>query len=86
MSYFTFHTSINVKCGRGAIKDIAKHLDQMSISRLYILTDSGVRKAGTYDRVKEIIKTKGIDVKVFDQIEPNPKDTTVDKAWNEAKS
>jgi len=85
MSYFMFRSALNIRCGFGAIKDIGEPLNQMSISRLLIITDLGVRKAGLYDRVKKIITTKGIDVRVFDQVEPNPKDKTVERAWNEVK-
>ncbi len=47
------------------------------LGRVFVLlvTDPGVRSAGLVAPVERTLATSGIDVTIFDQVEPNPKDT-----------
>lgn len=85
MGTFAFRTLINIKCGCGSIESLGSELKQMGFGKVYLVTDPGLSKAGLSDRVTKIIANSGIAVLVFDSIEPNPRDTTIEKAWEKVK-
>jgi alcohol dehydrogenase len=61
--------------GAGAIKSVTGLLGK----RALIVTDSGVKAQGVADRLSEIIKGQGVDLAVFDQVEPDPSRETAGK-------
>jgi alcohol dehydrogenase len=52
----------------------------MGVRRVLLLTDRGVRRAGVVDGIAGAVESLGIDVTWFDEIEPNPRDSTVERA------
>ena len=44
-----------------------------------IVTYPDIRRVGLLDRVVEDLKSNGVDTLVFDEVEPNPRSSTVDK-------
>lgn len=85
MGTYAFRTSINIKCGCGSVESIGSELKQMGFKQVYFVTDPGVSKAGLSDRVTEILAKSGVAFSVFDSIEPNPRDTTIEVAWEKVK-
>ncbi len=82
---FAFRTAMNIKCGSGVVDSLGSEVKQMGFSRVLFVTDPGLSKAGVSDRGISSLKQSGIDVALFDAIEPNPKDTSIEKAWDEVK-
>lgn len=60
-----------------------KHLvaEEMKAARPYLVTDLGIRSSGIADRVTNIFP----EISVFDGVEPNPRNTTVDRAGEEIR-
>jgi alcohol dehydrogenase class IV len=81
MDTYAFRTSINIKCGCGSVESLGSELMQLGFKQVYFVTDPGLSKAGLSDRVTEIMAKSGIAFSVFDSIEPNPRDTTIEVAW-----
>jgi alcohol dehydrogenase len=48
-------------------------------SRVFVVTDPGVRAAGVVDPILDALATAGLPTAVFDEIEPNPAAATVER-------
>ena len=49
-----------------------------------IITDKGLIKAGVVAKITESLDIAKIEYTIFDKIEPNPRDMTVQSAYEEA--
>ena len=70
-----FYMPTRVLFGRGIAGQAAEHVAALGASSVLLVTDPGVRCAGLVAPVERALVTSGIDVTIFDQVEPNPKDT-----------
>jgi alcohol dehydrogenase len=77
-----FHMPTRVIFEPGSLEQL-KHLveEELQTRRPYLVTDRGIRSSGIADRVRDMFP----DMPVFDEVEPNPRDTTVDRAGEEAR-
>jgi alcohol dehydrogenase len=71
-----FQLPTKIVFGSGVIAQIKEIIDELQVEKLFLVTDTGIKKAGIADRVLNYLP----DIEVFDKIEPNPKHITVDKA------
>ncbi|EHC80245.1 putative oxidoreductase YqhD, partial [Salmonella enterica subsp. enterica serovar Montevideo str. S5-403] len=77
MNNFTLHTPTRILFGKGAIVDLRDQIPQDS--RVLITYGGGsVKKTGVLAQVQEALK--GLDVREFGGIEPNPSYETLMKA------
>jgi alcohol dehydrogenase len=58
--------------GPGSVDLVGQLAREISGTRVLVVTDSGVRKAGHADRVVKSLRRAGIDTAVFDRVEQNP--------------
>nr|MDO8082780.1 iron-containing alcohol dehydrogenase [Candidatus Freyarchaeota archaeon] len=58
-------------------EDALDYLEQIRGNKALIVTDGVMRELGFVDRVREKLKTAGIEPEVFDEVEPDPSDITV---------
>ena len=63
--------------GEGSLKQLADVLRNIKAEYVLIVTDQGIVKAGIADKVISVAKEVCSRTEIFDQIEPDPKDTTV---------
>jgi alcohol dehydrogenase len=82
---FAFRTSINTRCGAGVVDSLGDEVKQMGFKRVLFVTDPGLSKAGISARAAESLKKSGVEFDVFDSIEPNPRDVTIEAAWDGVK-
>jgi len=66
--------------GAGSVKQLGKETSKIGKKALLVTGSSSMRKTGVLDKVTEDLKANGVDVIVFDKIEPNPRDYTIDEA------
>ena len=67
---------------RVLLKVWAKKRALWGAEHILIITDPGIVKAGIVDRILEALKEEGYEnTEIFDGVEPNPRDTTVHKAY-----
>ena len=64
----TFITPREIVWGRGSLS----HLEKIEGERAIIITDKNMVKLGFIDQAKQYLKKAGLDVAVFDDVEPNP--------------
>ncbi len=75
-----------IKFGEGVSSEIACELKAMGNTRPMVITDRGLTTAGIVDKITDVLETAGVTYTIFDGIEPNPRDTTVQKAYEQARA
>src|SRR3978361_1746167 len=69
-----FNLPTRVLFGRGISSEVGKHAKVHRATRVLLVVDPGVRSVGLVDPVVEDLHTAGLDVVVFSEVEPNPRD------------
>lgn len=84
---FEFVLPTRIKFGAGIIKELCQEIDASGTDNILVITDKGLVKAGIAGQVISIINKQRIgELVVYDEVEPNPRDTTVHKAADLAKN
>lgn len=84
---FDFELPTKIRFGAGVVKEVGNEVKEMGSKNILIITDKGILNAGIVDVVLESLRSAGHDsIFIFDDVEPNPRDTTVHKAYEQAKS
>jgi alcohol dehydrogenase len=65
--------------GVGAIARLPEVAGAAGGSRVFVVTDPGVRRSGVIDRVLGVLDAAGIETATFDEVEPNPAASTVER-------
>ena len=89
MNKFNFSVPPRIKYGPGITAAIGSEVASLlkgTKPKVMIVTDSGVVRAGLLDGIKKSLADSGIEHFVFDEIEPNPHDTTVYKGAEKFKN
>lgn len=68
-----------VTFGIGAISRLPEVVAAAGGSRVFVVTDPGVRGSGVVDRVLGVLAGAGIEAGVFAEVEPNPGASTVER-------
>ncbi len=71
-----FYMPTRVIFGSGSISNLKQIVEELGASRLFLVTDQGIVKSGIVSRVLERVPK----IHLFDEIEPNPKYSTVNRA------
>jgi alcohol dehydrogenase class IV len=71
--------------GVGTVETVAERVREFGKRKILIITDKGVVGAGLLEKVLTPLEQAGMQAYIFDQIEPNPRDHTVNKALEFAK-
>lgn len=80
MSEFVFTSCNKIILQDDSSANLWQLCQKRNVSRVLIVTDKGIVSAGLLDKVLQSLKTNGVNAVVFDQVEPDPSDTTVLKA------
>jgi len=75
----------NLIFGVGTVEKVGEKTKELGKSRALIITDKGIVGAGLLERVLTPLEQAGVQAHIFDQIEPNPRDHTVVKAFEFGK-
>lgn len=65
--------------GRGALENLSKEIQKFNVTRVLLITDTGVQRAGLDKQIIEAIEKGGAQVEVFAEVEPEPSTDTVDR-------
>jgi alcohol dehydrogenase len=65
--------------GVGAVARLPGVVAGAGGSRIFVVTDPGVRRSGVIDRVLAELAVAGMETAVFDEVEPNPAASTVER-------
>ncbi|MBX6762283.1 MAG: iron-containing alcohol dehydrogenase [Rubrobacteraceae bacterium] len=61
-----------LKYGPGAAEEVGWEVKRLGMSRVMLVTDPGVVKAGITGRIRELIEAEGVEVEVFDRAHVEP--------------
>ncbi len=82
---FEFYMPSQLIFGRGKVKEVGKYVKSLGNKALIVTGRSSVKKTGHLDLVTKNLENSGIDWVLFDEIEPNPLTTTIDRGINFAR-
>ena len=72
---WSFPTSI--RYGPGRVKELFEICIQNEIKRPLIITDNGSKDLGFIKNIYDNLQNKNLDIKIFSNISPNPKDEEI---------
>ncbi|RSK55160.1 iron-containing alcohol dehydrogenase [Bacillus canaveralius] len=76
---FRYEIPTVVEFGVGKIKSLHEQVKALGGSKVFIVGDSGVVRAGVVDRLTEVLEKSGIPYVIFSEIEADPAIESVDK-------
>lgn len=83
---FDFYLPTKIRYGKGIISELNNEIEAMNCQHPCIITDKGLVRAGIVDQVlSQMQGNLRKNVFIFDDVEANPRDTTVTAAARQAK-
>ena len=76
---FEFDSPTKIKYGIGIVESVGEEVRKFAAKKVLIVADKGIVKAGLVDKVRKFLKPSKAKALIFDEVEPNPKDKTVEK-------
>ena len=77
LNSFSFELPTKIEYGVGATNNLADVVKNENFKSLLLVTDEGVVRSGLLKRVTDALDVHQLKWKVFDRVEPNPKDYNV---------
>lgn len=72
MSIVTWSFPTTIVFGNGAIAKLGERVKAAGGTRVLLVADAGVVKAGLVEKVRKVLDVESIPVMVFDRVDPNP--------------
>ncbi|WP_245154070.1 iron-containing alcohol dehydrogenase [Jeotgalibacillus proteolyticus] len=82
---YHFYLPTKVFFGVDALHRISEVLEKEDSSHVLIITDKGIVKAGLVDALEKKLNDLNVIYNVFDEVEPNPKSSTISKGLEMSK-
>ncbi|QDT31631.1 iron-containing alcohol dehydrogenase [Thalassoglobus polymorphus] len=76
---FDFDPRTRVVFGQGTLARLGDLVAEFGGSKILLVSDQGLKDAGHEDRAKEYLAAAGLDVAVFDDVQPNPTSDDIEK-------
>lgn len=83
---WTFHTASQFVFGRNALETLPEILRRQGVSRLHVVTDQNLSRAGVVERVCGPLRSAGVTVDVFDGGLPEPALSLGDECATQARA
>jgi alcohol dehydrogenase len=85
LNSFSFELPTKIEYGIGAVERLAEIIEALNAESLLVVTDKGIRDSGLLERISNLLHTRKLAHKIFDNVEPNPKDYNVQEGAKMAK-
>ncbi len=72
-----FNVPSTIIHGGGARKEVVEQVKRLGASRVLLVTDTGVVQLGIAGQISQLLEQNGLDVAIFDQVQPDPIDQNV---------
>jgi alcohol dehydrogenase class IV len=79
ISPFEYHMSTRMLFGPGTARQAGSEARKLGASRVMLVADPGVERAGLVTRVLESLHAAELELGVFNDVESNPRDVAVDR-------
>lgn len=76
---FVFQLGTVVLFGDHVIEKLSGKVKEFKRDKVLIVTDKGVEKAGLLEKIEKVLKNDKIEIKIFDDVEPDPSLDTIMK-------
>lgn len=86
MLNFVLHSPTKIHFGKGEVNRSGEVVRDYAKKVLLVTGRSSTKKTGTLQKVMDSLQGSGIEVVLFDRVEPNPRATTIDEAGALAKA
>jgi alcohol dehydrogenase class IV len=86
MSTFVFETTPSIICEQGGADRLGSIARALGISRLFLVTDAGLIKAGLIDGALASLAASGIESAVFSDVRADPPQASVEAAVDAARA
>lgn len=80
MQPFTFQTAKSIISEAGGTGRMGEILGDLDVSRVLIVTDTGIRGAGLLDAALASLADSGVEVAIFDAVKADPPDSNIHEA------
>ena len=77
---FDYHPRTRVLFGEGALGRLGETAKELGGTRVLLVTDRGLARAGHPQRARALLEEAGLHVALHDEVEPNPTTQDVDRA------
>jgi alcohol dehydrogenase len=84
MKSFEFLLPTRIVFGNGVIDRIGDEARKFG-KRAFIVTDKGILRTGHINKIERLLRHVNIEIKTFSGIEPNPRDSSVEKGSKQAR-
>ncbi len=74
---FTFDSKTTVIFGQDTVGEFGTQAAKLDAKKALLVTDKGIIQAGLVEKVNQSLTAAGINVAVFDEIDPNPTDKMI---------
>jgi alcohol dehydrogenase len=78
---FQFVANINLRFGSGTAQTLAGELGALGVSKPFMMIDPGVHQGGVAAPILKALEAGGIAARLFTEIESNPADVTIERAF-----
>lgn len=85
LSHFESPPSPRLVFGNDSVEKIGRMVGELGGTKVLLVTDPGIVKAGHAERVAQALATEGIAFSVFDQVRENPTTSDVDRCVADAQ-
>jgi alcohol dehydrogenase len=69
---FKYELPTAIEFGNGAVRNLADHVARLGGTKVLLVSDPGVQKAGMTERLTDVLKKAGIPYVIYNEIEPDP--------------
>lgn len=83
---FQFVGNINLRFGGGSAQTLPAELKALGVRKPFVMIDPGVFQASVAAPILKALEGAGVAATVFTEIEPNPRDDTIHRAFDVAKA
>lgn len=70
--FHQFELPTAIKHGIGSIKHIGEEVKNLGVTKALLVTDPGIYEAGVTKPIENYLKEAGIEISLFNKVEPNP--------------
>ncbi len=84
-NFFTFQVVPEIIFGSGAVERVGKEAKKRGRNKVLLISDEGIAKAGLLKKVEELLVKEGLEVTIFDKVEPEPWVEIADEAGGTAR-
>jgi alcohol dehydrogenase len=85
LNSFSFELPTRIEYGVGAATRLVDIIKENNAESILVVTDKGIGDSGLLERISNLLDAGNLAWKVFDNVEPNPKDYNVQEGAEMAK-